>query len=255
MNEEQFDEGTNAEAEQAFRDYCRFHAEDASRQATTVRQTGIRQMPRALVIAAAAAPLAAAASIGERVSGVVAKALLYVIGWPSARSPPGSSPGCRSKSASSTGAPGARGGGLRPSRPGSPRVPPPARARSRLPAFISDARRTARAVRAERSRRSSGAVSVIHGTSTVPSPQARLPSPAAALPATFGDRFASRAATQAAQAQLGSPPRSGSAVMEAYATGRCLKKSLRVRRPASHTRGTPRARTTRTSAEAASPDW
>jgi hypothetical protein len=81
VNDESFDEGVNGEAEKAFRDYCRFRAEDACRQAMTVRQTGIRQMPRALVIAAGAAALAAAcASIGQSVNGVVAKALLYVIG-------------------------------------------------------------------------------------------------------------------------------------------------------------------------------
>ena len=80
INKESFDEGTNAEAETAFRDYCRFRAEDAWRQAATVRQTGTRQLPRALVIAAAAAAVAAACgSLGANLDSKTAAALLYVI--------------------------------------------------------------------------------------------------------------------------------------------------------------------------------
>ena len=80
LNKEPFNEDTNAKAETAFRDYCRFRAEDAWRQAATVRQTGIRQLPRALVIAAVAAAVAAACSyLGASLDGKAAAALLYVI--------------------------------------------------------------------------------------------------------------------------------------------------------------------------------
>ena len=74
------DEREQADAEAAFRDYCRFRAEDSWRQAMIVRRTGARQLPRALVIAAFAAALAAACgSLVQNVNGVVFKAILYVI--------------------------------------------------------------------------------------------------------------------------------------------------------------------------------
>jgi hypothetical protein len=80
LNEESFDEGTDAKAEKAFRDYCRFRAEDAWRQAATVKQTGTRQLPRALVIAAAAAAVAAGCSyLGASLDSKTAAALLDVI--------------------------------------------------------------------------------------------------------------------------------------------------------------------------------
>jgi len=80
LNTESFDERTNAEAELAFRDYCRFRAEDAWRQAATVRRTGIRQLPRALAVSAAAAAVAAACgSVGANLDGKTAAALLYVV--------------------------------------------------------------------------------------------------------------------------------------------------------------------------------
>jgi hypothetical protein len=67
-------------AEAAFRDYCRFRAEDAWRQAATVRRTGIRQLPRALIMAAVAAAVAAACSyLGASLDGKAAAALPYVI--------------------------------------------------------------------------------------------------------------------------------------------------------------------------------
>jgi len=76
MTKESFDEDTNAKAETAFRDYCRFRAEDAWRQAATVKQTSIRQLPRALVITAVAA---ACGSLGANLDSKTAAALLYVI--------------------------------------------------------------------------------------------------------------------------------------------------------------------------------
>jgi len=80
VNGESFDEGTNAEAETAFRDYCRFRAEDAWRQAATVRQTGARQLWPALALAAVAAAVAAVCGyLGESVDGKAAEALLLVI--------------------------------------------------------------------------------------------------------------------------------------------------------------------------------
>ncbi len=80
MTKESFDEDTNAKAETAFRDYCRFRAEDAWRQAATVKQTSIRQLPRALVITAAAAAVAAACgSLGANLDSKTAAALLYII--------------------------------------------------------------------------------------------------------------------------------------------------------------------------------
>jgi len=80
MNGESFDDVTNTEAETAFRDYCRFRAEDACRQVATVRRTGIRQLWPALVLAAVMATVAAACGyLGESVDGKAAEALLYVI--------------------------------------------------------------------------------------------------------------------------------------------------------------------------------
>ncbi len=80
LNKESFDEGTNAEAETTFRDYCRFRAEDAWLQATTVKRTGIRQLPRALAVAAVAAAIAVAcSSLGANLNSKTAAALLYVV--------------------------------------------------------------------------------------------------------------------------------------------------------------------------------
>lgn len=80
VDDNSFDERENADAEAAFRDYCRFRAEDSWREAVIVRRTGVTQMPRAIVIAAIAAALGAAcASVGQNVSAVVVQAILYVV--------------------------------------------------------------------------------------------------------------------------------------------------------------------------------
>jgi len=74
------DPGASAAAETALRDYCRFRLEDAYRSAASIRQTGVRQLPRALLFAVVAAAIATAcAYLGESVNGIAAKALLYVI--------------------------------------------------------------------------------------------------------------------------------------------------------------------------------
>jgi hypothetical protein len=75
-----FDENTNAKAETAFRDYCRFRAEDALRQAATVRRAGTRQRRPALILAAVVAAVAAACGyLGDSVDVKAAAALLYII--------------------------------------------------------------------------------------------------------------------------------------------------------------------------------
>jgi len=80
MNDESFDERTNAEAETAFRAYCRFRAEDAWRQASAVRRTGIRQLRPALFAAVVAAAVAVAGGyLAESVDGKAAEALLYAV--------------------------------------------------------------------------------------------------------------------------------------------------------------------------------
>ena len=80
VRDESFDESAKAKAVTAFREYCRFRAEDAWLQAMTARRTGRRQMPCAFIMAALAAALGAACgSIGQSVTGEVPKAILYVV--------------------------------------------------------------------------------------------------------------------------------------------------------------------------------
>ena len=97
VRDESFDESAEAKAVTAFRDYCRFRAEDAWLQAMTVRRTGARQMPRAFIVAALAAALGAACgSIGQSVTGEVPKASLHVVaGIGGLRLPPPGSPRVR----------------------------------------------------------------------------------------------------------------------------------------------------------------
>jgi len=80
LNGESFDERTNAEAETAFRDCCRFRAEDAWRQAATVKRTGLRQRRPALIAAAVVGAVAVACGyLSESVGAKAAEVLLYAI--------------------------------------------------------------------------------------------------------------------------------------------------------------------------------